>query len=97
MGSITKEDIVKLAKLSRLRLSDEEIVRYQAELEAILHYVDKLQKADTEGIEPTYQVTGLVNVLRRDEIIDYHVTPEELLKNAPDHEKHMFKVKRMVG
>jgi aspartyl-tRNA(Asn)/glutamyl-tRNA(Gln) amidotransferase subunit C len=97
MGSISKEDVIKLAKLSRLKLTEDEIAKYQVELEAILHYVDKLQDADTEGLEPTYQVTGLSNVLRNDEIMEYGVTTDDLMKNAPDHEQHMFKVKRMVG
>lgn len=97
MGSITKEDVVRIAKLSRLHLSDDEVERYQVELEAILHYVEKLQTADTEGLKPTYQVTGLQNVMRSDEVIDYGTTKASLLKNAPDSEDGHFKVKRMVG
>lgn len=97
MSSITKDDVLKLAKLSRLQLSDEEVARYQKELESILHYVDKLQAVDTDDLEPTYQVTGLKNVVRPDEIIDYGTDKESLLKNAPDRDGDYFKVERMVG
>lgn len=97
MGHISKEDVLKIAKLSRLHLSEEEVARYQTELEAILEYVEKLQSADTTGLKPTYQVTGLTNVVRADEVIDYGTNQESLLKNAPDKESGHFKVRRMVG
>ena len=97
MSGITKEDVIKIARLSRLELSDEEVAKYQKELEAILHYVEKLQAADTTGLKPTYQVTGLSNVVRADEVIDYGASKDELLKNAPAQEKGHFKVRRMIG
>ena len=97
MSKLTREDVVKIAQLSRLTLSDAEIDEYLREISNILQYVEKLQSVDTEGIEPTYQVTGLKNVMRVDEIIDYGTTSESLLKNAPDTEGGHFKVKRMVG
>jgi aspartyl-tRNA(Asn)/glutamyl-tRNA(Gln) amidotransferase subunit C len=97
MGEIKKEDVVRLAKLSRLSLDDNEVTRYQKEIESILHYFDKLQDVDTEGLKPTFQVTGLSNVTRQDEISDYKTNRAELMKNAPDTEQDMFKVGRMVG
>ena len=97
MSTITREDVLRLAELARLNLSDDEIEKYQKELSSIIGYVEMLKNADTEGLEPTYQVTGLVNVVRPDEVINYGATPSELLKNAPDQERNLFKVKRMVG
>lgn len=87
---------MKLARLSRLHLTDEEIAQFTDEISAILGYVEQLQKVDLKGVEPTYQVTGLKNVMRPDEIKDYGVSPEELLKNAPATEKGHIKVKRML-
>ena len=55
-----------------------------------------LDKVDTKGLELTYQVTGLKNVMRRDEVKDYQAKPKELLKNAPAIEKDQFKVKRVL-
>ena len=67
-----------------------------ADISAILGYVEQLQKVDLKGVEPTYQVTGLKNVMRPDVIKDYGVSPEALLKNAPATEKGHIKVKRML-
>jgi aspartyl-tRNA(Asn)/glutamyl-tRNA(Gln) amidotransferase subunit C len=97
MSKLTREDILKLASLSRLELTEAEITTYSSEITAILDYVDQLQKVDLEGVVPTYQVTGLKDVMRKDEVVDYGVTQKELLKNAPVTENDHFKVKRMVG
>jgi len=97
MAKISSEDILKLAKLSKLQLSEAEIEKFKDEISAILDYVEKLSSVDTEGLEPTSQVTGLENVTRSDEIIDYSAKPKELLSNAPSTEKNQFKVKRILG
>jgi len=97
MAKLTREDVLKLARLSRLRLSDEEIEQFQAEISEILVYVEQLSEVETIGLEPTSQVTGLTNVMREDEVIDYGTTPDELLKNAPTIEKNQIKVKRVLG
>ena len=96
MTKISAVDVKKLAKLSRLKLTDKEVAKYQDELSAILSYVEKLQKVGTKDLEPTSQVTGLKNVVRPDELMDYGTTPDELLKNAPAVEDHQFKVKRIL-
>ena len=97
MSTVSRDDVLKLAQLARLDLNEEEISQFQQELSSILEYVEMLGSADTEGLEPTYQVTGLKNVMRSDEEVDYKASPQMLLKNAPDTEKNQFKVKRMVG
>jgi len=96
MTKLSAADIRKLAILSRLKLTDEEVERYQNDLSAILNYVEILQKVDVSGLEPTSQVTGLSNVMRADEEIDYGTKPDKLMKNAPDTEAHQFKVKRII-
>jgi aspartyl-tRNA(Asn)/glutamyl-tRNA(Gln) amidotransferase subunit C len=96
MSKLTRDDVLKLAKLSRLKLSEQEIEKFQGELSEILEYVEKLNSVDTTNTEPTYQVTGLKNVMRTDEIKDYGVSPEDLLKNAPSSQDHQFKVKRVL-
>lgn len=97
MAKLSREEVLKLAKLSRLRLSDEEIDQFGAEISEILEYVEQLGKVDTTGLKPTSQVTGLVNVTRPDEEINYQAKPSDLLKNAPAVEKKQFKVKRVLG
>ena len=97
MAKLSKDDILKLAKLARLRLSDKEVTAYQEEMSAILAYVEKLGDVDTDGLKPTYQVTGLTNVARPDVIHDYGASQTELLKNAPETERAYIKVRRMIG
>ena len=96
MSKLSRDQVLKLAHLSRLKLSDEEIERFSQELSEILTYVEMLDKADTQGLEPTYQVTGLKNVMRDDEVIDYQAKPQNLLAGAPAIEKNQFKVKRVI-
>ena len=93
---LTREDVLKLARLSRLKLTEEEIVTFQTELSAILDYVNQLESVDVEGLEPTYQVTGLQSVMRKDELTD-QVQQKELLKNVPVTDGSQIKVKRMIG
>ena len=96
MAKITKEDVLNLAKLSRLHLKDDEIVDLTKDVESILGYVEQLQSVDLKGYEPTSQVTGLVNVMRPDKPINYGVTPDELLKNVPNRDKNYIKVRRVL-
>lgn len=61
-SKLTKEDILHLAKLSRLHLSDKEIKKYWKQLEETVEYVDNLNELDTEKAVPTSQTTNLVNI-----------------------------------
>lgn len=97
MANLTREDVLKLARLARISLSDEEVAEFSEELSSILQYVEQLSSVDVEGLKPTNQVTGLTNVMRKDEVIDYGYEPLDLLKNVPKaHENHV-KAKRMIG
>ncbi len=97
MAKLSHEDVLKLARLSRLHLTDEEIEQFTTEISAILEYVEQLQSVDLKALKPTNQVTGLTNVMRTDEIVDYGSTPKELLKNAPASSGGHIKVKRMLS
>lgn len=96
MSNLTREDVLKLARLARLELTDDEVSRYTKEISAILGYVEQLQNVDVSGLEPTYQVTGLKNVTRPDQIRDYGVDQADLLKNVPASEDGQIKVKRVL-
>ena len=96
MSKLSRDDVLKLAKLSKLELTEVEIERFRTELSSILDYVEQLNKADVTGLKPTYQVSGLKNVMRDDEVIDYGYKPADLLKNAPALEKNQFKVKKVL-
>lgn len=97
MAKITRDDVLKLARLSKIKLSDEEVDKFVVELSAILKYAEQIDSVDTKGLESTDQVTGLQNVMRPDDILDYDETPKELLKNTPTKEGKYIKVKRVLG
>jgi len=63
-----KDEIIKIASLSNLLLSPDELKQYQGELSEILKFFETLQEVDTEGVSPTAQVTGLENITRKDDI-----------------------------
>lgn len=96
MTDLTRDDILKLAQLSKLELTDEQIERFKKEIQEIVQYVEILQEAEVEGVEPTNQISGLVNSTRSDEIKQYEEV-SELLKNLPNKEDDQIKVKRMIG
>lgn len=82
MTTISTEDVKYVAALAKIAITDDEAAKFTKELDAILGYVQQLDAVDTTGLQPTYQVTGLTSVMRPDELIDYHTTRNDLLKNA---------------
>lgn len=96
MAKLTREDVLKLAELSRLELTDEEIEKFSGEISKILEYVEQLQKVDVSGLEPTTQVAGLTDVMRPDEVDSYGYEPKDLLKNVPEVEDGQIKVRRVL-
>lgn len=97
MATLKRDDIVKLAQLARLELSDAEIEEFAPELTEILRYVEQLQTVDVSDLQPTQQVTGLVNVTRDDEVVDYGYEAKDLLKNVPAVKDDLIKVKRIIN
>lgn len=89
--AITREDVVHVARLARLELSDEELERMREQLSAILEAVGKVAQLDLEGVEPTAHPLDLVNVLGDDDPRPC-LTREEALANAPDPEDGFFGV-----
>lgn len=96
MSAISIDDVKKLATLSALDLSDQEALAMQADLTQILEYVQQLQAVDTTDAEPTYQVHDLETVTRSDDVVDYGVSHDELLKNAPKHDGSSMVVPRVL-
>jgi aspartyl-tRNA(Asn)/glutamyl-tRNA(Gln) amidotransferase subunit C len=96
MAKLSRDDVLKLARLARLDLSEAEVEEYRTELSNILQYVEQIQKTDVTGLKPTSQVTGLTNVMREDEVVDYGVSPEDLLQQVPNTQDRQIKVKRMI-
>jgi aspartyl-tRNA(Asn)/glutamyl-tRNA(Gln) amidotransferase subunit C len=94
--AISRDDVLHLAQLSNLQLSDDEITALQTDLGSILGYVAQLSELDTSGVEPTYQVTDLENIWRQDEIQPHEAGREQLLALAPQQQDHQIKVPKVL-
>jgi aspartyl-tRNA(Asn)/glutamyl-tRNA(Gln) amidotransferase subunit C len=96
MSAITVDDVKYVASLAKIAITDDEAIRLTKELDAILGYVRQLEAVDTSGLEPTYQVTGLKNITRPDEIINYGTSRDALLKNAPRQKDGYIEVPKVL-
>ena len=93
---ITREDVLHLAKLSNLRLSEEQIEPLKKDLDNIVSYISQLDELDTEGIEPTYQCFDMQNVWREDVIEEFEANREDLLNLTVESEDHQIKVPKVL-
>ena len=93
--AIEEKDVRRIAKLARLRLSDDEVKLYQGQLVKILDSMAELAKIDTASVPPTSSVLGATNVMREDEPV-LRAAPEKLLANAPEREGPYFKVRKVI-
>lgn len=94
--AISRDDVLHLAQLSSLQLSDDEIASLQTDLGNILAYIEQLGELDTSGVEPTYQVTDLENVWRQDEVQQSGVSRESLLALAAAQKDDQVKVPKVL-
>ena len=93
---MTPEQVQHIARLARLRFSDEEIEGFTAQFNQIVAYVEKLDEVDTEGVEPMASVLEAVNVLR-DDLAGPMLSPAEALRNAPKKTEGFFSVPKVIG
>jgi aspartyl-tRNA(Asn)/glutamyl-tRNA(Gln) amidotransferase subunit C len=94
---ISREDVLKVAALANLELSDVEVDTYRGHLDDILTYIDKLNEIDTSGVEPLTQVVAASSddSLRDDVIVRADII-SEVLEGAPDPEAPYFRVPRVI-
>ena len=92
MSELKKDIIKKLARLARIELTEAEEDKYQSQLSSILDYAEKLNKVNTDGVEPTAHVTGLHNITRNDLIKDEKLQ-SDIVSQAPRIEGKNYKVK----
>jgi aspartyl-tRNA(Asn)/glutamyl-tRNA(Gln) amidotransferase subunit C len=96
---ITREEVLRVAELAHLELTEAEVSKYQQQLDSILEYIAKLNAVDTSKVDPMAQVlaeTDIVNPsMREDEVIPCDVA-KEVLKQAPDADEKYFKVPKVI-
>jgi aspartyl-tRNA(Asn)/glutamyl-tRNA(Gln) amidotransferase subunit C len=95
MTKISLEDVDHVARLARLELSAADKERMRRELDGILSYIDKLRALDTRDVEPTSHAVPVTNVMR-DDVERPSLPQEDMLANAPDRHRDMFRVPRII-
>jgi aspartyl-tRNA(Asn)/glutamyl-tRNA(Gln) amidotransferase subunit C len=88
---IEREQVLHVAKLARLGLSEEEVETMAGELSGILEHVDRIAELDLDDVEPTSHVVELENVLRAD-VPHRSLSPDVALSQAPDPADGAFRV-----
>ena len=92
---IDQTQVRKVAKLARLDLSEAEVSEFSSQLSAILAYVEKMNKLDTENVEPLAHCLPISNCFRED-VIKESLGTEKTLANAPQHDGDFFKVPKIL-
>jgi aspartyl-tRNA(Asn)/glutamyl-tRNA(Gln) amidotransferase subunit C len=93
---ITREQILKIAKLGKLKLTETEIENFTGQLGSILEFVEQLDRVDTKGVEPTCFMEPPHDPLR-DDTEKPSLTPEEILQNGPKVKNGFFAVPKVIG
>jgi len=92
MAKLTQNDVENIAKLAKLDLNQAEKEKFANQLSGVLEYVELLKEVDTDGVEPTAQVTGMTDITRDDVVSSENVTYAEIAINAPTFESGAFEV-----
>jgi aspartyl-tRNA(Asn)/glutamyl-tRNA(Gln) amidotransferase subunit C len=98
MSKLTNTEVLHVAKLAKLNLSEEEIEKFTTQLSSVLDYINELNEVDTSNIEPTSQTTGLENV-KRDDVYktDHVLTQAEALAGSDKTHNGYFKVDAVLS
>ena len=92
---LTREEVLHIAALARLGLTDEEVNKLSEQLSNILENFEVLQQVDTSNVPPTAQSIVLQNVIG-DDVVDPSLPLENVLANAPQREGDFFKVRAVL-
>lgn len=96
MAKLSRDEVLNLAKLAHIKITDAEVAKFQVELGNILKYVEQLADVDTKDLQPTSQVTGLTNVKRDDDSVTDTMDRSELLANVPKQKDGFIEVRRVL-
>jgi len=92
---LNREEVLHIARLARVALTEEEITRLSEQLSNLLEHFQVLQQVDTEGVPPTAQSVALQSVMR-DDVVAPSLPPEDVLANAPRREDDCFRVRAVL-
>ena len=92
---VDADTVRRIAHLARIAVADEEVAHLQAELNAMLAFVEQLAEVDVEGVEPMTSVTPMALKQREDKVTDGDIA-DDIVRNAPATENHFFLVPKVV-
>jgi aspartyl-tRNA(Asn)/glutamyl-tRNA(Gln) amidotransferase subunit C len=96
---ITREDVVRVAELAYLDLSEDELEKYRRQIDEILDYIGKLNELDTSGVAPMAQVLAddqAADATMREDLVVPSAVAEDVLQQAPDPEPPYFRVPKVI-
>jgi aspartyl-tRNA(Asn)/glutamyl-tRNA(Gln) amidotransferase subunit C len=92
---LSREEVLHIARLARVALTESEITRMSEQLSNLLEHFEVLQQVDTEGVPPTAQ-SGALHSVMRDDVVVPSLSPEDVLANAPRREGDCFRVRAVL-
>ncbi len=92
---VSEQELLHIAKLSDLKINENEIENYRLNLEDILNFAEVIKSAPVDELDETIDVNDNFNVFRKDEIKDFE-DQDSLLENAPEKERRMFKIPKVI-
>ncbi|MFC1593204.1 Asp-tRNA(Asn)/Glu-tRNA(Gln) amidotransferase subunit GatC [Candidatus Omnitrophota bacterium] len=92
---LSREEVLHIALLARMGLTDTEVDKFSEQLSHILEYFEVLQEVDTTSVSPTAQSINLQNVMRVDKVAP-SLLPSQVLANAPKREEDLFSVRAVL-
>lgn len=95
MAQVSKKELLHIANLANLNLKDEEIDTYLLNLQDILNFANIVNTANVDGLDVTIGANEAKNIFRKDEVVEFKDT-ESLLQNAPERERNMFKIPKVI-
>ena len=95
MAEVSKEELLHIAKLADLNLRDEEVDKYLDNLKEILNFANVVNNANVDGLDITIGANEKKNVFRKYEVVVFEDN-EALLANAPEQERNMFKIPKVI-
>ena len=96
---ITREDVLRVAELAYLDLSEDELEKYRRQIDEILEYIGKLNELDTSGVEPMAQVLAddqAADATMREDLVVPSAVADDVLRQAPDPEPPYFRVPKVI-
>ncbi len=93
---VSKEEILHIANLAHLEIEENELEQYMLNLQDILNFANIVNNAPVEGVDVTIGANESKNVFRKDEAKAFD-NIEGLLQNAPEQDRHMFKIPKVLN